>query len=93
MNLQITFDRTEKVGDLGVSCLVKAIAEPASLAARGILRSHLNEYLLRSQPEKQRLRSPTFFVNLQITFDSKETVGDLGTYRLLLIAGMTIKNL
>jgi hypothetical protein len=49
--------------------------------------------LLRSQPEKQRLRSPTFFVNLQITFDSKETVGDLGTYRLLLIAGMTIKNL
>lgn len=32
----------------------------------------------RNSPEAQRLRSPTFFVNLKITFDSEEKVGDLG---------------
>ena len=48
---------------------------------------------LGSQPEKQRLRSPTFFMNLQITFDSKEKVGDLRIERLLSITDLTIKNL
>jgi len=35
--------------------------------------------------KKQRLRSPTFFVNLQIVFACLEKVGDLGIYMLLLL--------
>jgi hypothetical protein len=32
--------------------------------------------------KKQRLRSPTFFVNLQIVFACLEKVGDLGVYQV-----------